>query len=216
MEQQAFGVTREDRAAIVRRGAAALRRLWTEDVGRPRRPALPLRGRVDRHAARSSSRSTCGSAATRRPSCAGSAGSATAGSRASARPAMVAEGRVIVEKAAADAGRAIDPEHFGAMVFYTRTEMPERVRAADREAPRRRSRRGHPGRARRAPRRASRSSSPSASRSWCPSRSSRSSLGRRARHARRRGPRPPELSRDPYATGVKVARLSAYLTPVRW
>ena len=39
-------------------------------------------------------------------------------------PAVVAEGRVIVEKAAADAGRAIDPEHFGAMVFYARTEMP--------------------------------------------------------------------------------------------
>jgi hypothetical protein len=31
---------------------------------------------------------------------------------------------VIVEQAASDAGRAIDPEHFGAMVFYARTEIP--------------------------------------------------------------------------------------------
>ena len=31
---------------------------------------------------------------------------------------------MIVEKAAADAGREIDPEHFGAMVFYARDEMP--------------------------------------------------------------------------------------------
>ena len=41
-------------------------------------------------------------------------------------PEMVAEGRVVVEKAAAEAGRAIDPEHFGAMVFYARTEIAER------------------------------------------------------------------------------------------
>jgi len=39
-------------------------------------------------------------------------------------PDTVAESRVVVEKAAADAGRAVDPEHFGAMVFYTRTEVP--------------------------------------------------------------------------------------------
>ena len=38
---------------------------------------------------------------------------------------MVAEGREQVEAAAAAAGRAIDDEHYGAMVFYARTEVPE-------------------------------------------------------------------------------------------
>ena len=42
-------------------------------------------------------------------------------------PEQVADGRVIVEEAAADAGRAIDPEHFGALVAYARTAIP-RVR----------------------------------------------------------------------------------------
>jgi hypothetical protein len=32
---------------------------------------------------------------------------------------------VIVEQAARDAGRVIDPEHFGALVAYARTEIPE-------------------------------------------------------------------------------------------
>ena len=40
-------------------------------------------------------------------------------------PAQVVDGRVIVEQAASDAGRAIDPEHFGALVAYARTEIPE-------------------------------------------------------------------------------------------
>jgi hypothetical protein len=37
----------------------------------------------------------------------------------------VAEGRAAVEEAAAAAGREIDDEHYGAMVFYGRTEVPE-------------------------------------------------------------------------------------------
>ena len=96
-------------------------------------------------------------------------------------PAMVAEGRVIVEKAAADAGRAIDPEHFGAMVFYARTEMPERAtRSAIAKRARRRPRRGDHGRASTRSATASRSSSRSASRSSCPCRCSRSSRGTRS------------------------------------
>ena len=45
-------------------------------------------------------------------------------------PADAAAGRVVVEKAAADAGRVIDPEHFGALVIYTRRELPERLAQA--------------------------------------------------------------------------------------
>jgi alkanesulfonate monooxygenase SsuD/methylene tetrahydromethanopterin reductase-like flavin-dependent oxidoreductase (luciferase family) len=47
-------------------------------------------------------------------------------------PEQVVEGRAIVDEAAAAAGRAIDDEHFGAMVFYARTEIPERYSAISR------------------------------------------------------------------------------------
>jgi alkanesulfonate monooxygenase SsuD/methylene tetrahydromethanopterin reductase-like flavin-dependent oxidoreductase (luciferase family) len=40
-------------------------------------------------------------------------------------PTTVAEGREQVEAAAAAVGRDIDDEHYGAMVFYGRTEVPE-------------------------------------------------------------------------------------------
>jgi alkanesulfonate monooxygenase SsuD/methylene tetrahydromethanopterin reductase-like flavin-dependent oxidoreductase (luciferase family) len=40
-------------------------------------------------------------------------------------PGEVAAGRVTVEEAAAEAGRAIDPEHFGALVIYAHDEIPE-------------------------------------------------------------------------------------------
>jgi len=33
--------------------------------------------------------------------------------------------RVTIDEAADAAGRTIDPEHFGAMVFYTRTPLPD-------------------------------------------------------------------------------------------
>src|SRR5581483_5133855 len=42
-------------------------------------------------------------------------------------PDDVAAGRIIVEDAAVAAGRTIDPEHFGALVFYARTGVPPRL-----------------------------------------------------------------------------------------
>ena len=101
-------------------------------------------------------------------------------------PEMVAEGRVVVEKAAAEAGRAIDPEHFGAMVFYARTETPSEYARA-----RSRSDAGS------TPKPSSRSAStrcasdwrPSsrwASRNSCPSRSNPWSRGRRSSTRSRR------------------------------
>jgi len=36
-------------------------------------------------------------------------------------------GRRAIEVAAADAGRSIDPEHYGTMIFYTRDALPESV-----------------------------------------------------------------------------------------
>jgi probable F420-dependent oxidoreductase len=38
-----------------------------------------------------------------------------------------AAGRVVVEQAAAEAGRSIDPEHWGALIVYARTALPPRL-----------------------------------------------------------------------------------------
>ncbi len=40
-------------------------------------------------------------------------------------PQACAAGRVIIETAAAEAGRTIDPDHFGAMVFYRHAPLPD-------------------------------------------------------------------------------------------
>ena len=45
-------------------------------------------------------------------------------------PAEAAQGRGVVEEAAAAAGRAIDPEHFGVSIGYAHRELPEPIAAA--------------------------------------------------------------------------------------
>ena len=45
-------------------------------------------------------------------------------------PAEAEEGRAVVEKAAADAGRTMDPEHWGALVIYTEGPLPDRLARA--------------------------------------------------------------------------------------
>jgi probable F420-dependent oxidoreductase len=42
-------------------------------------------------------------------------------------PAEAAAGRLVVEASAAEAGRSIDPEHWGALVIYARSELPARL-----------------------------------------------------------------------------------------
>ena len=42
-------------------------------------------------------------------------------------PAEVAAGRRVIEQAAADAGRTIDPEHYGVSIGYIRGDVPPRV-----------------------------------------------------------------------------------------
>ena len=128
-EQQAFGVAREDRAGWFDEALPLIRRLWSEDA-------------VDHDGARFSYRNV-----TVRPRPAQSpldvwlGGIAPSELRRVGRhgdgwlpsfctPDDAIAGRVVVEKAAADAGRAIDPEHFGALVIYTRRELPERLARA--------------------------------------------------------------------------------------
>ncbi len=43
-------------------------------------------------------------------------------------PSDCAAGAVTIQEAAAGAGRAIDPEHFGAMVVYAHSEVPDALR----------------------------------------------------------------------------------------
>jgi probable F420-dependent oxidoreductase len=42
-------------------------------------------------------------------------------------PGEAGERRAAIDQAAADAGRKIDPEHFGALVFYARRAVPDRL-----------------------------------------------------------------------------------------
>ena len=126
VEQQAFGVARGDRASIFDEALPLIRRLWSEDSVDHDGTWFHYEGmhvlpKPDEAAW------TCGSAARRRRSCAASAGSATAGSRRSRRPTQCAAARPVIEDAADAADRAIDPEHFGVMVFYTHEELPEQL-----------------------------------------------------------------------------------------
>lgn len=128
-EQQAFGVERAERAKRFDEALPLLRRFWTEEtvdhsgtyfsysgIGvRPKPVQSPLEvwlgGRAPSELRR-----------------VGRLGDGWLPSFTS--PADAAAGRVVVEEAAAAAGRAIDPEHWGALVIYTRgTELPERFSA---------------------------------------------------------------------------------------
>jgi probable F420-dependent oxidoreductase len=123
LEQQAFGVAREERAARFDEALGLMRRLWAQDsvdhdgehfhyegvsIGiRPPQSSIDvwLGGRAPGELRR--------------------VGRVSDGWLPSfCTPEQVVEGRVIVEQAASDAGRVIDPEHFGALVAYAHTEIP--------------------------------------------------------------------------------------------
>jgi probable F420-dependent oxidoreductase len=128
-EQQAFGVERTERAKRFDEALPLLRRFWTEEtvdhegaffsysgIGvRPKPVQSPLEvwlgGRAPSELRR-----------------VGRLGDGWLPSFTS--PAEAAAGRVVVEEAAAAAGRSIDAEHWGALVIYTRgEELPERFAA---------------------------------------------------------------------------------------
>ena len=125
-EQQAFGVERTERAKRFDEALPLLRRLWSEDsvdhdgtfftykglTIRPKPVQAPLEvwlgGRAPSELRR-----------------VGRLGDGWLPSFTS--PADAAAARVVVEEAAAVAGREIDAEHWGALVIYTRgNELPER------------------------------------------------------------------------------------------
>ncbi len=125
VEQQAFGVARTERAAIFDEALPLIRRLWDEDAVDHDGPhfhyeqmqVLPKPAhRLD---------VWLGGKA---PSELRRIGRLADGWLASfTPPEQCKASRVVVEDVAAAAGRTIDPEHFGAMVFYTHAEIPDRL-----------------------------------------------------------------------------------------
>ncbi len=122
-EQQAFGVAREERAPWFNEALPLIRRLWSEDrvdhdgprfryeqlTVRPKPVQQPLDVWLGGRA----------------PSELRRVGRLGDGWLASfVTPDDCATARPVIEAAASDARRAIDPEHFGAMVFYARSALP--------------------------------------------------------------------------------------------
>jgi len=125
VEQQAFGVERSQRAPIFDEALPLIRRLWSEDS-------------VDHDGAHFHyERMTVQPKPTKRldvwlggkaPSELRRVGKLADGWLASfSSPEDCKAGREAIEQAADAAGRAIDDDHFGAMVFYTHEEIPERL-----------------------------------------------------------------------------------------
>ncbi len=122
-EHQAFGVAREDRAAIFDEALPLLRRLWTEDGVDHDGPRFHYEGiTVHPKPVQQPPDVWLGG---RAPSELRRCGRLGDGWLASfCTPTDCAEGRPVIEAAAAEAGRRVDPEHFGAMVVYTHDEIP--------------------------------------------------------------------------------------------
>lgn len=126
-EHQAFGVEREDRAAIFDEALPLLRRFWSEDAvdhdgtwfhyqgltvnPKPRQHPIEvwLGGRAPSELRR------CGRL-----------GDGWLSSFST--PADCAIGKPVIEQAAAGSDRVIDAEHFGAMVTYTHDAIPDATR----------------------------------------------------------------------------------------
>jgi probable F420-dependent oxidoreductase len=122
-EQQAFGVERRERAARFDEMLPLVRRLWSEEsvdhqgefftydsLRVEPKPTKPLDVWLGGKA----------------PSELKRVGRLGDGWLASfATPRQCAQSRTVIEQAAAEAKRAIDPEHFGAMVFYTHDPLPD-------------------------------------------------------------------------------------------
>ena len=125
-EQQAFGVERSERAKRFDEALPLLRRLWSEESVDHDGTFFTYKGLTIRpKPVQSPLEVWLGGRAPSELRRVGRLGDGWLPSFTS--PADAAGGRSVVEEAAAAAGRTIDPEHWGALVIYTRgTELPER------------------------------------------------------------------------------------------
>jgi probable F420-dependent oxidoreductase len=126
MEHQAFGIASRERAAWVEEVLPLLRRLWTEERVDHEGPRFQYHGL------------TVLPRPIQQPIDLWFGGLAPAALRRIGRlgdgwlpsyctPAEAAAGRVVIEEAAAQVGRTIDPEHFGAMIVYARNGISPAV-----------------------------------------------------------------------------------------
>jgi probable F420-dependent oxidoreductase len=126
-EQQAFGVAREERAAWFDEALPLLRRMWSENSVDHDGPRFHYRGLAVRPQPIQQPLDVwLGGRAKSELRRVGRLGDGWLPSFST--PAEVAAGRVVVEEAAAETGRAIDTEHFGALIIYARSEIPELLR----------------------------------------------------------------------------------------
>lgn len=128
-EHQAFGVAREERADVFDEMLPLLRRLWT---GEPVTHDGP-RHRLDGVAIQPTPLQEpldvwLGGIAPSELRRVGRLGDGWLPSFVTAEDAAAA--RPVIEEAAANVGRAIDPEHWGALVLYAPHGLPERFRTA--------------------------------------------------------------------------------------
>jgi probable F420-dependent oxidoreductase len=125
-EQQAFGVERGERGPWFDEALPLVRRLWAEDDVTHRGERFHLDGITVRPKP------------VQQPMDVWLGGRARSELRRVGRqgdgwlpsfcdPDDVAEGRPVIQEAAAEAGRAIDPEHFGALVAYSHDPVPDVV-----------------------------------------------------------------------------------------
>ena len=129
-EQQAFGVAREERAKRFDEALPLLRRLWSEDRVEHTGPFFSYSGiGVRPKPVQSPLEVWLGGRAPSELRRVGRLGDGWLPSFTT--PGDAAAGRALVEEAASAAGRAIDPEHWGALVIYAASagEVPERLAA---------------------------------------------------------------------------------------
>jgi probable F420-dependent oxidoreductase len=126
-EQQAFGVAREERSAWFDEALPLVRRLWTEDAVDHDGPRFHYEGlRVLPKPVQQPPDVWLGGKAPGELRRVGRLGDGWLASFAT--PAVCESSRPVIEEAAASAGREIDAEHFGAMVFYSHGGVPEPVK----------------------------------------------------------------------------------------
>jgi probable F420-dependent oxidoreductase len=125
-EQQAFGVARSDRAAWFDEALPLLRRLWTEDRVDHDGPRFHYAAvRVLPKPVQEPPDVWLGGFAPSELRRAGRLGDGWLPSFVT--PAEAAHGWATIEEVAAEHGRTLDPEHFGALIPYVTTEVPSQV-----------------------------------------------------------------------------------------
>ena len=118
-EQKAFGVERKERARIFDDALSRLRALWAgEDVDGVKVRPLPVQQPMD---------VWLGGRAPGELKRVGRVGDGWLPSFCT--PADVEAGRQVVEDAAAEAGREMDPEHWGALIPYAKGPLNDRIAA---------------------------------------------------------------------------------------